>query len=248
MPVVSKAQGTRMDTQKKELPVVPMARSMCWHCQSDIGGEYFCGQCVKVQPLSKDIDYFTCMGLPRKLSIDTASMESKFYELSRAFHPDFYEGKTEMERAVSLANSAVLNQAYRTLKDPIQRVEYLLRLEAGAAKDIPGKAPADLFETILEIQEHLEEFQTAKSGNDRAASACAADSLRSARKTLESKRAALESRLAELFQIWDRLVDKHSHDQAHSDQKEQTLKEMRGLLSERTYVVNMLGNIVEALG
>jgi molecular chaperone HscB len=237
-----------VETQKKELPVVPMARSMCWHCQSDIGGEYFCGQCVKVQPLSKDIDYFTCLGLPRKLSIDTASLESKFYELSRAFHPDFYEGKSEMERAVSLANSAVLNQAYRTLKDPILRVEYLLRLEAGAAKDIPGKAPADLFEAILEIQEHLEEFQAAKAGNDTASSARAADSLRIARKTLESKRAALESRLAELFQIWDRLVDKHTHDQAHADQKEQTLKEMRSLLSERTYVTNMLANVAEVLG
>lgn len=236
-----------METKGKELPMVPLARSMCWHCQSDSGGEYFCGQCVKVQPLSKDIDYFTCLGLSRKLSIDTASLEGKFYEMSRAFHPDFYEGKSEMEQAVSLANSAVLNQAYRTLKDPILRVEYLLRLEAGAAKDIPGKAPADLFEAILEIQEHLEEFQTAKAGNDTASSTRAADSLGSARKTLESKRAALESRLAELFQIWDRLVDKHSHDQAHSDQKEQTLKEMRGLLSERTYVANMLGSIAEAL-
>jgi len=106
---------------------------MCWHCQSDIGGEYFCNQCVKVQPLSKDMDYFTCFGLPRKLNIDAAQLQTKFYELSRVFHPDFFEGKSEMERAVSLANSATLNQAYRTLKDPIQRVEYLLRLEAGAA-------------------------------------------------------------------------------------------------------------------
>jgi len=234
-----------METSRKELP---LARSMCWHCQSDIGGEYFCGQCVKVQPLSKDIDYFTCLGLPRKLNIDTGSLETKFYELSRAFHPDFYEGKSEMERAVSLANSAILNQAYRTLKDPIQRVEYLLRLEAGAAKDIPGKAPADLFETILEIQEHLEEFQAAKSQNDAASAARAGDLLKNARKTLEAKRAALESRLAELFQIWDRLIEKGSPNQTHSTQKEQTLKEMRGLLSERTYVANMLGNIAEALG
>ncbi|TAL12370.1 MAG: Fe-S protein assembly co-chaperone HscB [Nitrospirae bacterium] len=237
-----------METKRKELPVVPMARSMCWHCESDVGGEYFCGQCVKVQPLSKDIDYFTCLGLSRKLNIDTASLESKFYEMSRAFHPDFYEGKSEMERAVSLANSAVLNQAYRTLKDPILRVEYLLRLEAGAAKDIPEKAPADLFEAILEIQEHLEAYQAAKTQHDAAASWRAAELLKNARKTLDTKRTALESRLAELFQIWDRLVDKHTHDQAHSAQKEFILKEMRGLLSERTYVVNMLGNIAEALG
>jgi molecular chaperone HscB len=237
-----------METRKKELPVMPLARSMCWHCESDVGGEYFCGQCVKVQPLSKDIDYFTCMGLPRKLTIDTAALESKFYEMSRAFHPDFYEGKSEMERAVSLANSAVLNQAYRTLKDPILRVEYLLRLEAGAAKDIPEKAPADLFEAILEIQEHLEAYQAAKTQHDATASWRAAELLKNARKTLEAKRTALESRMAELFQIWDRLADKPTHDQTHAAQKEFILKEMRGLLSERTYVVNMLGNIAEALG
>ncbi len=234
-----------METSKKELP---LARSMCWHCQSDIGGEYFCGQCVKVQPLSKDIDYFTCLGLPRKLNIDAVPLETKFYELSRAFHPDFYEGKSEMEQAVSLANSAILNQAYHTLKDPIRRVEYLLRLEAGAAKDIPGKAPADLFEAILEMQEHLEEFHAAKSQGDTTSSAArASDSLKNARKTLEAKRAALESRLAELFQIWDKLVDKGSHDQAHLAQKEQPLKEMRDLLSQRTYVTNMLQNVTEAL-
>src|SRR2546425_899633 len=131
MPVVFRGVQTGrgpMEITKKELP---LARSMCWHCQSDIGGEYFCNQCVKVQPLSKDMDYFSCFGLPRKLNIDTARLETKFYELSRVFHPDFFEGKSEMERAVSLANSAILNQAYRTLKDPIQRVEYLLRLEAG---------------------------------------------------------------------------------------------------------------------
>src|SRR4030095_5268357 len=106
-----------MEKAKKELP---MARSICWHCQSDIGGEYFCQQCVKVQPLSKEIDYFTALSLPRKLNIDTGKLETKYYEMSRAFHPDFYEGKTEMERAVSLANSATLNQAYHTLKDPIE--------------------------------------------------------------------------------------------------------------------------------
>jgi molecular chaperone HscB len=152
-----------------------------------------------------------------------------------------------MERAVSLANSAILNQAYRTLKDPIHRVEYLLRLEAGAAKDIPGKAPADLFEAILKMQEDLEEFHAAKAENDAETLARAGEPLRGARKALEAKRAALESRLAELFQIWDKLVEKQAHDQTQPAAKERTLKEMRDLLSERTYVMNMLQNLNEAL-
>jgi molecular chaperone HscB len=231
-----------METVRKELP---LARSMCWHCQSDIGGEYFCGQCVKVQPLSKDIDYFSCLGLPRKLNIDTGRLELKYYEMSKAFHPDFYEGKSEMERAVSLANSAILNQAYRTLKDPIQRVEYLLRLEAGSAKDIPGKAPTDLFETILEMQEHLEELRALKSQN--ASVEGVADRLKTEKSALEAKRAALESRLAELFHIWDRLIEKTSPDQPFKAEKEQALKEMRDILSQRTYLNTMLTNIAEAL-
>jgi hypothetical protein len=128
----------RTPTKRTELQ---MARSMCWHCQSEVTGEYFCEQCVKVQPVSKNTDYFTCLGIPRRLKIDTSQLESKFYELSRAFHPDFYQNKTAEEQEISLSNSALLNTAYRTLKDPIQRAEYLVRLEAGAAKDITARRP-----------------------------------------------------------------------------------------------------------
>ncbi len=152
---LQKTPGTRVELQ--------MARSMCWHCQSEVAGEYFCDRCVKVQPLSKELDYFTCLGLPRRLKIDPANLEKRFYELSRTFHPDFFQTKTESEQAISLGNSALLNTAYRTLKDPIQRAEYLLRLEAGSAKDIRNSPPADLFEEILALQDDLDEFRAASS-------------------------------------------------------------------------------------
>lgn len=228
---------------KKE---IPLARSMCWHCQSDIGGEYFCQQCVKVQPLSKDIDYFTAVGLPRKLNIDTGLLETKFYEMSRAFHPDFYEGKTEMERAVSLTNSATLNQAYHTLKDPIERVEYLLRLEAGSVKEIPGKPPTELFETLLEIQEQLDELQSVKAQTGTPSQELIGK-LRAELGTLEATRGTLERRLAELFQLWDRLVDRSSGDQAQKTEKEQVLKQMRDILSQRNYLNTMLAHIAGVL-
>ena len=232
-----------METAKKE---IPLARSMCWHCQSDIGGEYFCQQCVKVQPLSKDIDYFTAVGLPRKLNIDTGLLETKFYEMSRAFHPDFYEGKTEMERAVSLTNSATLNQAYHTLKDPIERVEYLLRLEAGSVKEIAGKPPTELFETLLEIQEQLDELQSVKAQTGTPSQELIGK-LRAEHGTLEATRGTLERRLAELFQLWDRLVDRSSGDQAQKTEKEQVLKQMRDILSQRNYLNTMLAHIAGAL-
>src|SRR5690348_17332524 len=143
-------------TGRRELQ---MARSMCWHCQSEVAGEYFCERCVKVQPVSKETDYFTCLGFPRRLTIDQPKLEAKFYELSRAFHPDFYQNKSETEQAISLGNAATLNTAYRTLRDPIQRAEYLLGLEAGSVKEIRTSPPADLFEEILELQDSLDEFR-----------------------------------------------------------------------------------------
>ena len=119
---------------------------------------------MKVQPLSKELDYFTCMNLPRRLLLDEKSLEETFYSLSRTFHPDFYANKDEGEKMVSLRNTALLNIAYRTLKDPIQRAEYLIRLEAaGSVKDIRSAPPADLFDEILEIQENLEEFRSITS-------------------------------------------------------------------------------------
>ena len=136
-----------------------MARSRCWHCQSEVAGEYFCDRCVKVQPVSKELDYFTCLGFPRRLTIDQRQLEAKFYDLSRAFHPDFYQDKSAAEQTISLGNSAMLNTAYRTLRDPIERAEYLLDLEAGSVKEIRNSPPADLFEEILELQDTLNEFR-----------------------------------------------------------------------------------------
>ncbi len=224
-----------------------MARSMCWHCQSEAHGEYLCGRCVKVQPLSPDLDYFTCLGLPRLLNIDLDGLEAKFYELSRVFHPDFYQEKSETERAISLGNSALLNTAYRTLKDPIRRAEYLLQLEAGSAKDIRSQPPADLFEEILELQDDLNAFREA-SANPRASELPALRAkLEVERAALERRQGDMESRLGELFKEWDRLRE-GGQGQAAEREKEDVLREMREILSHRTYVRNIVNDLVETTG
>ena len=88
--------------------------------------EHFCSACGKVQP-PVPVDYFTFFGLARKLHIDVAGLEREFYQLSRKLHPDLYSGADAREQEWSLEQSSQLNDAYRTLKDPIQRTEYLLR-------------------------------------------------------------------------------------------------------------------------
>lgn len=222
---------------------LPMARSMCWHCQSEIKGEYLCGQCVKVQPLSKELDYFTCLRLPRHLNVDPQQLEANFYELSRTFHPDFYSNKDETEQSISLGNSALLNTAYRTLKDPIQRAEYLIRLEAGSAKEIRSAPPADLFEEILELQEDLEEFRALSPEQHPVEYAQLRDKLTKDRKTLEQHKHQLESQLFEKFDAWDALQEQDS--QGITAEKELLLKNMQEILSNRTYVRNMVNDLVE---
>jgi len=222
-----------------------MARSMCWHCQSEMAGEYFCDRCVKVQPVSKDLDYFSCFGLPRRLVIDTNVLETKFYELSRAFHPDFYQNKSDAEQTISLGNSAMLNTAYRTLRDPIQRAEYLLDLEAGAVKDIRTTPPADLFEEILELQDTLDEFR----GSDRASAQASTlrTKLHADRTALEQRQREMEAQLLQLFDRWDALQDRGEVTEEARAERNQLLKNMRSILSNRTYVKNIVNDLVETI-
>ena len=233
---------THSASDRRELQ---MARSMCWHCQSEVSGEYFCDRCVKVQPVSKELDYFTCFGIPRRLSIDQQKLEAKFYELSRAFHPDFYQNKSDAEQTISLGNSAMLNTAYRTLRDPIQRAEYLLDLEAGSVKEIRTTPPADLFEEILELQDTLDEFRA----SDRTSDAAAAlrSQLQSERATLEQRQRDMEAQIQQLFGRWDALQDRGEATELARTERDRILKDMRDILSNRTYVKNIVNDLVATI-
>ena len=89
---------------------------------------HFCDACGKVQPPAPS-DYFTFFGLPRKLNLDVTTLEKDFYELSRKLHPDLNARAGSQEQEWSLQQSSLLNDAHRTLKDPIKRTQYLLKLE-----------------------------------------------------------------------------------------------------------------------
>src|SRR5271157_6442547 len=94
----------------------------CWSCGAANSGEHFCSKCGKIQPLSREADYFAFFGLPQKLVIDSADLERRFHALSWKLHPDNFVRAAEAERELSLERSSQLNDAYRTLADPIARV------------------------------------------------------------------------------------------------------------------------------
>jgi molecular chaperone HscB len=110
-------------------------------------------------------DYFAVFGLPRKLTVDGEALRARFYELSRAHHPDFHQGADADAQAETLTRSALVNRAYRALRDPLARVEYLIALEEGrdtreGAIARPA-APRELLAEMMEVQEALEEAKAA---------------------------------------------------------------------------------------
>lgn len=111
------------------------------------------------------MNYFEVFGLERRLAIDLADLQRRFYELSRRHHPDFHQGAAPAEQARALEASALVNAAYRTLRDPVARVEYLVRLEEGRetreGATAKPQAPPALLREMFEIQEALQE---AKAG------------------------------------------------------------------------------------
>jgi len=233
--------STHSETRRQ----LQMARSMCWHCQSEMSGEYFCERCVKVQPVSNDTDYFTCLGFPRRLTLDPKKLEAKFYELSRAFHPDFYQTKSPTEQTISLSNAAVLNTAYRTLRDPIHRAEYLLALEAGSVKDIRTSPPADLFEEILELQDTLDQYRASDHDSDERHRLRA--TLQTEQQTLERRREEMESQLRQLFTDWDQLQERAEATSQARAERDRVLKHMRDLLSNRTYINNIVSDLAATI-
>src|ERR1700719_2470325 len=147
----------------------------CWSC-GDMRAAHFCHACGKVQP-PLPVNYFSFFGLPRKLNLDVARLEREFYELSRKLHPDLNARADKREQEWSLEQSSLLNDAYRTLKDPIKRTQYLLRLEGVELEEQSKTAteqarstgemkkqivPPDLLEEVFELNMQLEELRAQK--------------------------------------------------------------------------------------
>src|ERR1700716_1823593 len=115
-------------------------------------------------------DYFAQFGMPRKLGIEMGELEKRFLQLSWKLHPDNFINASQQERELSLKRSSELNDAYRTLRDPIGRVEYLLAIE-GMRKEGENKqhVPPELLEEVFELNESLDELREAKAGGEDTA-------------------------------------------------------------------------------
>jgi molecular chaperone HscB len=199
--------------------------------------------------------YFEVFSLPPKLNLDAAAMEKNFYKLSRDFHPDRFASKSAAEQAEATEKSSLLNDAYRVLRDPIRRTEYLLELEGVELEEQSVKAtesaraagtekkqivPPDLLEEAFELNMQLEEMKMAKQMGDDDPQL---------RKDLDAAKAnftgmldASQKELEAEWARWDAAVDS-GDDAAKSAAKDA----MVALLNRRSYLRNLVRDVNAAL-
>lgn len=221
---------------------VPIA---CWSCSvGHNDSTLFCPHCSKIQPPPGG-DYFQVFGLEHRFTVDLPVLEHEFHRLSRKVHPDRFARAAENERQWSLADTALLNDAYRTLKDPLHRTEYLLKLEGaeigdehnGKERKDTSKVPADLLEEVFDLNMQLEEMRMARKmgESDPALEA----SLGEAKQKFEGLLDAVDRDLSAQWRAWDA---------GTATGRSLAQKTMVALLHRRRYLSNLVRDVTETLG
>jgi len=237
----------KVDVQHNSTQVIE-GEAECWSCSAALAvSEHFCSTCGKVQPV-RPMTHFEFFGLRKKLNLDEPRLQKEFYALSRKLHPDVYARATANEQDWSLQKTSQLNDAYRTLKDPVARTQYLLSLEgiqleeqSKSATDTARQTgeekkqvvPPELLEEVFELNMQLQELKMGESDLKTIAQ------LESAKKNFEQK---LDDSTAELKKYWD------DWDSAKDpDAEKKAMDQMLALLNRRSYIRNLVRDVNAAL-
>ena len=200
--------------------------------------EHFCPQCNRILALHRYGDYFSFLGVPRRLALDSQDLERRFRDLSRQFHPDYFYNAPPAERLASLERSSYLNDAYRTLRNPAARIEHLMAIEGLPPATSDGgsvKVPPALLEEVFALNEELDEIRELReAGGDGGE---IRTRLNRARAPIERKRDEHERRIQELSARYDSQTDSPAAD------RKTTLEQLREQLLERKYIDNLIATI-----
>ena len=178
-------------------------------------------------------DFYEFFGLDRKLRVDPEALQKRFYELSRLWHPDRFSRKSAEEQAQALEATAILNDGYRTLRDPVKRAEYLLKEEGFPIGEQRSKdVPPELLEEVFDLNMSLEEL---KGGEE------------SARPQLEAAKKKFVGLQAEIDGDLEKLFAKYDGADAQSETAKQGLDQIRGVLNRRRYIQNLIRDVDRAL-
>ena len=217
----------------------------CWSCSvTHDESVLFCPHCNKIQPPPGG-NYFSVFGIEPRLGLDLEMLEREFHKLSRRLHPDRFARASANEKEWSLADTALLNDAYRTLRDPIRRTEYLLKLHgaeigeehAGKGRTDPSRVPPDLLEEVFDLNMQLEEMRAnQKMGDDDPA---LKQDLVNAKQKFDGLLSDVDDDLRAQGQAWD---------DGDETAREVAQKKMIALLDRRRYLNNLVREVTETLG
>ncbi len=191
----------------------------------------FCPGCGT--PLGVEVDLFAALGLPRKLRLDARELERIYHETGRRIHPDRFASAAPAVRQASLSSTALLTRAYRTLRDPISRGRYWLELNGEQLAENNQRVPAELAETVFEVQEQLAELRAARTGGADALGAA----LRVRRAELEDSIATTQEELRRNFERWDE----------GTGERQVLVNELKSALSAIAYLRTLTRDVDRAL-
>jgi molecular chaperone HscB len=163
--------------------------------------------------------FYEALGLEPSLAVEPDDLKKRFYERSREWHPDRFSRATPAEQQKALDMTALLNDAFRTLRDPVKRAEYFLQ-ENGV--ELSKEVPPELLEEVFELNMALEEL--------RGGDVSARPQLEAARDKFAAMRAEIDSDLV-----------------AQGILSPVKLETVRSLLNRRRYISNLLREVEKEL-
>lgn len=173
-------------------------------------------------------NYFDFFGLEHKLDLDLRDLEQRFYSLSRKYHPDRFTLKNREEQQHALEASSILNDAYRTLREPLARAEYLLKENGFDIGEQGSKnVPPELLEEVFDLNMALEEL--------RGGDSTARQQLAEARGKFLAMRDQIDRELATQFAEYDRTRDRA------------VLEQVRSIMNRRKYIRNLVNEVEKEL-
>lgn len=168
----------------------------CVACHRAMNTPVVCDYCHTLNPISGPTDYFQLLSLPRRFDLDPEELRRKYLALNRYAHPDFYTSGDSEVRELSLSVSASINNAYRTLSDPISRAGYLVEVLGGKSSAENKAVPEGFLGEVMMLREEIEQ---AKAQGDQP-------TLARIKADLQERMGLMIGRLKELFAGFDTTV------------------------------------------
>lgn len=195
-----------------------------------------------IKPLPEAPHFFAVFALPPRLQLDLEATRTHFLELSRQIHPDFHANAPEAEREEILRRSALVNNAWKTLREPVRRAEYLIETFGREIKSDKGAVPPELLEEMFDIQEAGEDLREARLAADGDALKQAEDRVKPLRESVTRSRKQLMEYLEGQFVAFDSAAEAAGGDLGHDD-CQKIMQEIRLTLDRLNYLRTVLRNL-----